>query len=149
MLQNGNADSKRSLGARVSRISPIENWEFRRLFVTPGSGWQEVVARLRREIEDGLGSEHLVELASRVSRLCVGDKLYASTCMFNLVVSDTWDFRSGNGLLHIGYNSSEHLFWLHHIGLDHQQEYRACPKVDVMVTFLSLVQKKFMIGVDG
>lgn len=131
---------------RTGQVGPIPDWPSRRLFVAPGRGWRDVITQLRREVANGPGNAQLVELARRISRRPLAGKLFPSTCMFNLVVSDSPDFHSVNGLLHICYKSTRRQFWFHHIGLDEQQQYLACTHEAALRTFSSLVQAKFRIG---
>ena len=68
--------------------------------------------------------------------------------MANLVVSNTPDFQSVSGVLHIGYDAEHHFFVFHHLGWDGHQEYRKCPETLAFQAFASFSQEIFQLADD-
>jgi hypothetical protein len=132
--------------AKMHVISPISDWESRLLFVGRGCSWNDVIKRLRGDAGEVFSCGPLLGLAEAIAQSPFSSQLFPGISMFNLVVSDTADFRSVNGVLHIAYRSDVEQFVFHHIAINLQQEYCSCSEARSFGVFKRLVWEKFMIA---
>lgn len=63
--------------------------------------------------------------------------------MFELLVSDSPDFRIGDSTLHVTYRPSDGLFKFHHHSFSGHDDEKICSEQEVVATFWLFVRVKF------
>jgi hypothetical protein len=70
-------------------------------------------------------------------------QLFVSTSMFDLLVSDTPDFRTGDSTLCISYRPSDGMFQFRHRSYSGHDDEKSCTESEALETFRLFVRMKF------
>jgi len=126
----------------------INESALRLAFVRRGDSWADVRRRFEHFSHAGLPLQPMVELLAAITDWSLAEQLFPGNSMANLVVSDTPDFQSVSGVLHVGYDAERHLFVFHHLGWDGRQEYRQCAEAQAFQVFARFSQEIFQLADD-
>ena len=124
----------------------IKYWKLLFRFAQIGGSWSDVIERQQKLVSDGFGSQKaLLRLTTAVSKSEIAHQVFACTMVFDLLVSDTTDFRGINGVVLIRYREDSQRFLFYHIAIDGEQECWPCPESEAWQMLLMIISRKFLI----
>ena len=131
----------------IEVIEPITEWDIRKRFIQPQENWSCLVKSYRNMFRAG-PPHFMMRVARELSQTAVAGRIYAGRVMFNLVVSDTSDFESVNGVLHIQWDDRRQRCEFHHIDIAGRQVSCFCPFERLREVFVQQVNRIFLIDSD-
>lgn len=123
----------------MTDITPKTRLEGQRGYVIRTRPWDSIAEHYRKH-EALAPMLHLVE-AIATSR--VASQLYAGTSMFDLLLSDSADFRIGDSTLRISYRPSDRQFEFRHISFSGHDDQKACGESEALPTLRLFLRLKY------
>ena|ERR1017187_4297376 len=127
----------------MTEIALRHDWEAWRGYVHHTRPWSDTVTFYRERIAAGLSFQPLLQLVESIAASPVSSQVFGGTSMFDLLISDCEDFRTGDGVLHVIYRASEHQFEFHHRAFSGHHDEKVCTEAEALQTLRLFLRVKF------
>ena len=118
-----------------------KSFEAVRGYVMRTSPWEDILERWR-----GIPSfEPMLRLVESIAASSASSLLFPAISMFELLVSDSSNFRIGDSTLRVTYRPSDGVFKFHHHSFSGHDDEKICLEQDATETFWLFVRIKFGI----
>lgn len=119
--------------------TPKTRLEGQRGYVIHTRPWPDIIERYR-----GVAPfAPMLRFVESVAAAPASTQLFAATSMFDLLVSDSPDFRSGDSTLCIAYHPSDATFQFRHRSYSGHDDEKSCSESEALETFRLFVRLKF------
>jgi hypothetical protein len=125
-------------------ITPKTRLEAQRGYVTRTRPWPEIVEHYRGVASYG----PMLRFVEAIAASPASKQLFASTSMFDLCVSDTARFRSGDSTLYIAYHPSDFTFHFRHRSYSGHDDEKICSESEALETLWLFARVKFGVLYD-
>jgi hypothetical protein len=123
----------------MTDIPSKKSFEALRGHATRTSPWSDIAERWRRVPSFA----PMLRLVESVASSPASSQVFPSTSMFELLVSDSPDFRIGDSTLHVVYRPSDGMFEFHHHSFSGHDDEKTCFEQEALETFWLFVKIKF------
>lgn len=123
----------------MTDITPKTRLEGQRGHSTRTRPWADIIERYRAVPPFA----PMLRFVESVAASPASAELFVSTSMFDLLVSDSPDFRTGDSTLCISYQPSDALFHFRHRSYSGHDDAKSCSESEAFETFRLFVRLKF------
>jgi hypothetical protein len=129
--------------ALMTEIALRHDWEAWRSYVHHTRPWSDTARFYQERVAAGLQLQPLLQLVESIAASPVSGQIFGGTSMFDLLISDCEDFRTGEGVLHVIYRPGEHQFEFHHRAFSGQHDKKVCTEAEALQTLRLFLRVKF------
>ena len=123
----------------MTDITPKTRLEGQRGHVIHTRPWADIVERYRKHV----AFAPMLHLVETLASSPVSTQLFAATSMFDLLLSDSADFRIGDSTLRISYRSSDRQFEFRHTSFSGHDDQRVCTEPEALQTLRLFLRLKY------
>jgi hypothetical protein len=123
----------------MTDITPKTRLEGQRGYVIHTQPWEVIAEHYRKQVAFA-PMLHLVEV---IGASPIASQLFAATSMFDLLLSDSADFRIGDSTLRISYRPSEHRFDFQHTSYSGHDDQKVCAEHESLQTLRLFLRLKY------
>lgn len=123
----------------MTDITPKTRLEGQRGYVIRTRPWESIIEHYQKH--DALAP--MLHLVEAVASSPASSQLFAGTSMFDLLVSDSADFRIGDSTLRISYRSSDRQFEFSHISYSGHDDQKVCAETEALATLRLFLRLKY------
>ena len=129
----------------MTQIIPKRSAETWRGHVIQTRPWQAIADFYRERINDGVPLEPLLNLVEAINTSEAASEISGATSMshFDLLVSDSPDFHSGDSTLHISYSPTDRVFEFRHHCFSGHDDQRTCAETEGLQTLSLFLRYKY------
>jgi hypothetical protein len=129
----------------MNEMALRHDWEAWRGHAHHARPWPAIVKFYQERIADGIPLQPLLQLVESVSQSSVANQIFAATSMSTLLISDTEDFRAGDGVLRVMYHPEKKSFEFHHRAFSGLHDKKICPEAEALPTLRLFLRLKYGI----
>jgi hypothetical protein len=129
----------------VTDTTPKSRLEGKRGHVIRTSPWAVIIQHYQKLIAGGIPFQPMLRLIESIVQSPVASQLFAGTSMFELLLSDTENFRSGDSTLCISYKPSERQFAFWHRSFSGHDDQKICTEAEALQTLRLFLRLKYGI----
>jgi hypothetical protein len=123
----------------MTDITPKTRLEGQRGYVIHTRPWEAIAEHYRKH--DALAP--MLHLVESIASSPVSSQLFAGTSMFDLLLSDTTDFRIGDSTLRISFRPSERQFEFRHTSFSGHDDQKVCAESEALSTLRLFLRLKY------
>jgi len=130
----------------MTDITPKSRLEGQRGYVIHTRPWPEIIEHYKKH--GGSAFTPMLRLVESLVTSPASSQVFGATSMFDLLLSDSHDFRAGDTTLRVSYHPREHQFEFSHRTFSGHDDHKTCTESEASQTLRLFLRVKYGVLYD-